>query len=175
MFKLVALLIIVVIAVILFLASIKPDTFRVERSISIHATPEKVFPHINDLRSWADWSAWEKLDATMKKTYSASTVGKGATYEWQGNKKVGHGRMEITESLAPEKIVIKLDFFVPFEAHNLTELSLRNEGGQSYVTWVMTGPSPFVSKLMGVFFSMDQMIGKDFESGLSNLKTIAEK
>lgn len=37
------------------------------------------------------------------------------------------------------------------------------------------GPAPFVSKVMQVFFSMDSMVGKDFESGLAGIKAIAEK
>ncbi|MEG1054108.1 MAG: polyketide cyclase, partial [Janthinobacterium sp.] len=36
-------------------------------------------------------------------------------------------------------------------------------------------PSPYVSKVMTVFVSMDRMIGKDFEKGLNNLKTAAER
>jgi len=175
MLKLVFTLIALTIVVILVLASFKPDTFRVERSALIQATPEKVFPHINDLRSWAAWSAWEKMDPQMKKTYSANSAGKGATYEWEGNKKVGHGRMSIADSLPDTKVVIQLDFIQPFEAHNIAELQLQAQGGGTLVTWAMYGPMPFISKLFSVFVSMDKMIGKDFEDSLANLKAVAEK
>ncbi len=175
MLKLIFILIAVTIVAILILASFKPDSFRVERSTLIQATPEKVFPHINDLRSWAAWSAWEKMDLQMKKTYSANTAGKGATYEWEGNKKVGHGRMTIADSVPDNKIVIQLDFITPFEAHNMGELTLQAQNTGTLVTWAMYGPMPFISKLFSVFVSMDKMIGKDFEAGLANLKTVAEK
>lgn len=175
MLKLIIILVILLIAAILILASFKPDSFRVERSVLIQATPEKVFVYLNDLRSWAAWSTWEKMDPDMKKTYSTNSSGQGASYEWQGNKKVGHGRMTIAESLAPSKVVIQLDFLAPFEAHNVAELTLQTQGGGTLVTWSMYGPSPFISKLFGVFVSMDKMVGKDFEDSLGNLKAIAEK
>ena len=49
------------------------------------------------------------------------------------------------------------------------------DGDGTKVNWTMTGPSPYVSKVMTVFVSMDRMIGKDFEKGLNNLKTAAER
>jgi uncharacterized protein YndB with AHSA1/START domain len=175
MLKFIAILIVVAIFAILILARLKPDTFRVERSIRIQAPPEKVYTHINDLRRWAAWSTWEKMDPDMKKTFSENSSGKGASYEWEGNKKVGHGRMAILESDAPSRIVIQLNFFAPFEAHNMANLTLHPQGNGTLVTWAMYGPSPFVTKLLGVFVSMDKMVGKDFEDSLSNLKAIAEK
>lgn len=175
MLKLIFILIALTIAAILILASFKPDSFRVERSAIMQATPGKVFAHLNDLRSWAAWSTWEKMDSQMKKTYSANSAGKGATYEWKGNKKVGHGRMTIADSIIDTKVVIQLDFIKPFEAHNMGELTLQPQNNGTLVTWSMYGPSPFISKLFGVFVSMDKMIGKDFEDSLANLKTVVEK
>jgi hypothetical protein len=96
-------------------------------------------------------------------------------YEWDGDKNVGKGRMEITESSPTSKIVIQLDFFKPFEAHNIAEFTLEPQGDSTKVTWAMHGPAPFISKLMQVFINFDNMIGKDFEAGLINLKAVAEK
>lgn len=175
MLKLLVILIIVVIAVILVLARLKPDSFRVERSANIQAPPEKIFPYLNDLRGWAAWSTWERMDPNMKKTFSANSSGQGASYEWEGNKKVGHGRMQIIESAAPSRVVIQLDFLAPISAHNRAELTLQAQGSGTRVTWAMYGPSPFISKLFSVFISMDKMVGRDFEDSLANLKTIAEK
>lgn len=175
MLKLIVLAVIVFVAVVLVLASTKPDTFRVERSASIKASPEKIFSILNDLQQWKGWSAWEKMDPAMKKTFGGPASGTGASYEWQGNNKVGHGRMEITESTPPSRLVIKLDFFKPMEAHNLAEFTLRPNGEYTDVNWAMHGPSPFMSKVFQVFVSMDKMVGKDFEVSLAGLKTIAEK
>ncbi len=175
MLKLIVLLIALVIVAILVLASFKPGSFRIERSAIIQAPPEKVFAYVNELRSWSAWSVWEKMDPNMKKTYGAATAGKGATYEWQGNKKVGHGRMTIAESVAPSRIVIKLDFFAPMKAHNTAEFNLGPRGNGTLATWAMYGPLPFISKVFSVFFSMDKMVGKDFEDSLARLKTLAEQ
>ena len=82
--------------------------------------------------------------------------------------------MEILEA-SPQKVLVKLDFLKPFEAHNTAEFTLVPTGDATNVTWAMYGPSPFVSKLMGVFMNFDTMIGKDFEAGLASLKAAAEK
>ena len=83
--------------------------------------------------------------------------------------------MEIVDAPAPSKVVIKLDFSKPFEAHNIAQFSLAPRGNATNVTWSMDGPSPFVAKLMGLFFDMDNMVGRDFEIGLANLKSLSEK
>jgi carbon monoxide dehydrogenase subunit G len=114
------------------------------------------------------------MDPEMKRTYSGVASGKGAVYAWQGNSKVGEGRMEISDTSPPSKVTIKLDFVKPFEAHNIAEFTLEPKGDSTSVTWTMHGPSPYMAKVMGVFVSMDKMIGKDFETGLANLKTVAE-
>lgn len=175
MLKTIALIIVVAIAGILIFAATKPDTFAVQRSISIKAPPEKVFPLINDFKRWDAWSPWEKKDPAMKRTYGPTTSGKGANYAWDGNSDVGRGSMDITDSVPPSKVALKLDFVKPFEGHNTVDFTLEPKGEMTNVTWAMRGPAPFISKVMQVFCNMDTMIGKDFESGLANLKTAAEK
>jgi carbon monoxide dehydrogenase subunit G len=165
----------VLIAALLAFAATKPNSFRVQRSARINAPREKIFPLLNDFHNWGGWSPWEKLDPDLKRTYSGAAGGKGSVYEWEGNRKVGHGRMEILESSRPGKVVIKLDFLKPFEAHNTAEFTLEGKSDTTNVTWAMHGPQPFVGKLMTVFFSMDRVVGNDFETGLENLKAIAEK
>ena len=154
-------------------AATKPDTFRIQRSTSIQSSPEKIFPLIADFRSWAAWSPWEKLDPDMKRTHSGPTKGKGAVYEWDGNRKAGAGRMEITES-SPSKLTIKLDFIKPFEGHNVAEFTLEPSGDATTVTWAMHGPNQYMSKVMTLVVSMDSLVGKDFEAGLAALKAVAE-
>jgi uncharacterized protein YndB with AHSA1/START domain len=179
MFWTIGLIIVVVLVVavagLLAVAATKPDTFRVQRSATIQAPPERIFPLINDFHSWGAWSPWEKLDPALRRTHSGAANGRGAVYEWEGNKKVGKGRMEITESSPPGKIAIKLDFLKPFEAHNTAEFTLEPQGNSTNVTWSMVGQLPYLFKVMTVFFSMDKMIGKDFETGLANMKSITEK
>ncbi len=156
-------------------ASTRPNSFRVQRSVTIKAPAEKIFPQVNDLRAQQAWSPWEAKDPGMTRTYSGAQSGVGAKYEWKGNKQVGHGRMEVVESTAPTKLLMKLDFLEPFPANNMAEFILEPKGDTTVVTWAIYGPSPFMSKLMGVFMNIDTMIGKEFETGLANLKAQMEK
>ncbi|MDB6160700.1 MAG: hypothetical protein JWO04_4406 [Gammaproteobacteria bacterium] len=174
MIKIIVVAVIVVIAAILVLAATRPDTFRVERSAQISAPPDKILLLVNDFHQWGAWSPYEKLDPTMKRTYAGAGAGKGAVYEWEGNGKAGQGRMEIIDA-APTKTAIQLDFIKPFRAHNIAAFTARQQGDATRVTWSMEGPAPFVHKLVGLFLNMDKMIGADFETGLGNLKALAEK
>lgn len=175
MLKTIAIVIVVAIAAILGYATLRPDDFRVQRSITIKAPPEKIFALIDDFHAWGSWSPFEKLDPGMKRSFSGAASGKGAAYAWDSSGKAGAGSMEIKESTPPSKVLIKLDFTKPLEGHNTAEFSIDTQGDSSKVTWAMYGPSPYVAKVMGIFFSMDNMIGKDFESGLATLKSVAEK
>lgn len=175
MFKSIVIMVVVLLAALLLYAATKPDTFRVQRSISIKAPPEKIFPLINDFRSWVSWSPYETKDPAMKRTYSGAASGKTSVYEWNGDRNVGKGRMEIAESSPPSKVTIKLDFMKPFEAHNIAEFTLEAGADSTNVTWAMHGPLPYLAKVIHLFFNMDRMVGKDFEAGLANLKTVAEK
>ena len=175
MLGIIALLVLIAIVTILIIAANKPDTFRVERSIIINAPPQKLSALINDFHNWEQWSPWAKLDPTMKTTYSGPSSGVGSIYEWEGNSKVGKGRMEILSS-DPPKTSIKLDFLKPFESHNTADFVLAPQGASTRVSWIMTGPLTFLpGKLMSVFTSMDKMIGGDFEKGLANMKAAAER
>lgn len=163
-----------IVVVLLAVAASRPDSFRVERTTQVQAPPEKVFALINDFHRWVEWSPWEGRDPAMKKAFSGAAAGPGAVYEWEGNAKVGKGRMEMLAS-STAKLTIKLDFEKPFEGHNTAEYTLEPAGGGTRVTWAMFGPQLFIGKLMGLFFSMDKMIGRDFELGLANLKAAAER
>jgi uncharacterized protein YndB with AHSA1/START domain len=171
----IAILLAIAIAVVLILAATKPDTFRIERSATINAPAEKIFAVLSDFHQWTGWSPWEHRDPALKRTFGGAERGKGAVYAWEGNKNVGSGRMEILEANAPSKLVIKLDFFKPFEAHNTAEFTMLPQGSATNVHWLMRGPAPFMSKVMQVFMNFDKMVGKDFEEGLANLKQLTEK
>jgi uncharacterized protein YndB with AHSA1/START domain len=175
MVKKIALVVVVLIAALLAFAATKPDTLSIQRTASMKAPPEKIYPLISDFHSWSAWSPYEKLDPAMKRAHSGAAASKGAVYEWEGNRNVGKGRMEITEATPPSKVAIKLDFLKPFEAHNVAEFTLQPRGDSTTVTWAMSGPQLYIGKVMSVFVDMDRMIGKDFETGLANLKAHAER
>jgi hypothetical protein len=155
------------------MARTKTDTFHVERSVAIDAAPLAIFPHINDFRRWAAWSPYEQMDPGLAKTYSGAESGKGAIYTWTG-KKAGAGRMEIIQSDAATKVVVQLDFTKPMTTHNTAAFTLERRAGGTRVTWSMDGPTTLMSKVMGLFLSMDKLVGGEFEKGLANLKRLAE-
>jgi carbon monoxide dehydrogenase subunit G len=149
------------------------DTFRVERSIHIDAAPAEIAPLIADFRRWMDWSPWDKSYPETQRVYSGAASGVGAVYDWAG-KKAGAGRMEIRR-VEPDRITIQLDFTRPMKASNTAEFSLVPDGGGTRVTWTMFGPKTLLSRMMSAFFSMDSVVGKDFEKGLADLKAQAER
>ena len=175
MIKIILIVVALLIVGLLVYAATRPDSFRIERSAAIKAPPEKIFALINDFHAWGGWSPWEKIDPALKRSFSGADKGKGAAYAWEGNKNVGSGSMEITESTPSSRVLIKLDFTAPFEAHNTAEFTLQPQGDSTTVSWAMYGPSPYLSKLMGVFMNMDRMVGGQFETGLANLRAATEK
>ncbi len=175
MFKVIGIIVVVAIAAVLVAAAFQPDRFQVRRTATIDAPPDRIFALISDFRRWSSWSPYEKLDPRMQRSYSGADSGVGSVYEWAGNAKAGQGRMEITRAPVPSEVAIKLDFVKPLEAHNVATFTLEPRGGATNVTWTMDGPTPYVGKIVHLFVDMDRLVGRDFETGLANLKTIAER
>jgi hypothetical protein len=149
------------------------DTYTVERSQHIDAPPDAVRERIVDLRRWRAWSPWHGLDPQMEQAYGGAGSGVGAWYEWEGNRKAGKGRMEVIGADA-RTVRIDLQFLKPFRSHSNTVFDLRPDGDGTLVTWSMIGPNTGMTRVMGLFTSMDAMIGPDFERGLAQLKAVAE-
>ena len=150
------------------------DTYTVERSTTIDAPPARVYPQIADFHNWTNWSPWENLDPELKRTYSGAESGPGAVYSWSGNRKAGQGHMTITDATEPSKVKIDLVFEKPWKAHSDSVFTILHEGSGSRVVWSLTGEKTFMTRVMGVFKSMDKLIGPDFEKGLAALKATAE-
>jgi Polyketide cyclase / dehydrase and lipid transport/3-demethylubiquinone-9 3-methyltransferase len=164
----------IIVVVFVVVVAMQPANFRVVRTAAIAAPPEAVFAQVNDFHNWEAWSPWAKLDPAMKQTYEGSPSGKGAIYTWTGNHSVGEGRMTLTESHPAEFVRIDLDFIKPFKGSNKTEFTFRPEGKQTTVTWSMDGQKNFITKAFGLFMSMDRMVGRSFEQGLAQMKTVVE-
>ena len=151
----------------------RPNVFRVTRKATLPAPPERIYPLIEDLRRWREWSPWEDLDPALERSYSGAESGTGAIYHWKGNKKAGEGRMEIRETDPNRRVVIALDFLKPFAAHNVTTLALAPAPSGTEVVWSMEGPSDITSKMFQSVVNMDRMVGRDFEKGLERLGRLA--
>lgn len=163
-----------VVAVLAVVISLRPSEFHVERSLAMSAPPARVFEEVNNLHQWEAWSPWAKRDPNMKKSYEGPEAGAGAVYRWDGNAEVGAGNVTIAESQPDERIGIRLVMVRPFACDNAVEFTFKPQGDQTVVTWGMDGKYNFITKAMGLFMSMDRMIGGDFEQGLTSLKSIVE-
>ena len=163
-----------VVALVLYVVS-RPDRFHVERSITIAAPSAAVFPYIDDFHRWTAWSPWETIDPQLKRSYDGPPAGVGAGYRWAGNNDVGEGSMRIVESTPTSKVGIALEFEKPFRASNTATFTLVPDGAGTRVTWAMDGANTVISKVIGLFMSMDTMIGTQFEKGLAALKDLAER
>ena len=150
------------------------STYTVERSVTVDAPPAVVYRQIADFRCWAAWSPWEGIDPQMSRTYSGAASGVGSVYAWSGNRRAGQGRMTITEASEPSVLRIDLIFEKPWKARNDTVFTVRPDGAGSRVTWTMTGKRTLGTRVMSVVKSMDTLLGRDFEKGLTRLKQVAE-
>lgn len=164
-----------VVVVFLGYVAAQPPAFRITRSATIDAPPATVFAQVNDFHKWEAWSPWAKLDPNAKNSFEGPAAGTGAKFHWAGNKEVGEGGMEITESKPSDLIRIKLDFIKPFAATNTTEFTFVAEGDKTKINWTMSGENNFVGRIFCTFMNMDKMVGSDFEKGLASMKSIAEK
>jgi polyketide cyclase/dehydrase/lipid transport protein len=175
MIKTVALIVVTFVGALLIFAATRPGTFRVARTATIQAPPDKLHGFINDMRIFNTWNPYNLKDPNIRGEYHGPAAGPGAIYRFAGNKDVGKGSIEIVESAPANKVIMKLDMLEPFEGHNIVEFTLAPRGNATEVTWAIHGPSPFMARLVGIFMNMDRMIGRDFEAGLSNLKARAER
>lgn len=164
----------VVFVILLGVVATRPNTYHVERSATIAAPPQAVYPMIEDFHQWKHWSPWEKIDPAMKTDFSGPESGVGASYHWAGNDEVGEGRMTITDVRPVSEIAIKLEFLKPWQATNACKFTIDSVGDSTKVTWAMDGNHNFISKAMGMFMPMAKMIGPDFEKGLASMKSLAE-
>jgi hypothetical protein len=169
------LVVLVILGVILVvIIARRPDVFRVTREARITASPAAVFAHVNDLRKWQEFSPWAKMDPAAKVEFSGPQSGTGSVFAWAGNKQIGEGRMTIIESRPHELIRFNLEFLKPFAATNTAEFTFKAEGGQTVVSWSMSGKNNFMFKAVGLFMDCEKMVGGQFEEGLANLKSIVE-
>lgn len=151
------------------------DTYTVERSARMAAPPQRVYEQVVDFHNWSNWSPWEELDPHMQKGYAGAQAGVGAVYRWSGNRKAGQGSMTIREAVEPSTVGIDLLFEKPFKARNDTRFTIEPDGEGSRVVWTLTGTKTFMTRVIGLFKSMDAMVGPDFEKGLARLKSIVER
>jgi uncharacterized protein YndB with AHSA1/START domain len=160
---------------ILVFAATKPDTFRIQRSITINAPPERVFALIDDFHQWPRWAPQDREDATMRRSYGLQSSGVGAVSQWKSDGSAGAGEMAITAAIPNSRIDVTVDWIKPFKVRNTHEFEITPEGQQVRVTWIAEGSNLYLMKIMEVFVGVNGLMGKHFDTGLKNLKAAAEQ
>jgi len=167
-------LIAAIVAAVLAYAATRPDRFEVQRSTSIRASADRIFPLISDLRTFNTWNPFDKKDPNVKGTYSGPESGKGAAYAFESSQ-TGTGRIEIADAAPPSRVTMRLTMTKPLAADNRVQFILQPQGDTTRVTWAMDGDVPFVGRLIHLFIDMDRMVGQEFAAGLADLKARAER
>jgi hypothetical protein len=171
-FKILIVAVLLAVAGVLAYAATKPDTFKFRREALMAATPEQIFPLINDLHRFNTWNPFNKPGTALR--YNGPTEGPGASFEFAGDSNTGKGSLAITASQAARSVAMQLIMLTPMEAHNDILFELVPQGATTRVSWTMTGQSNLLSKLIGLFIDMDKMVGGEFQKGLSSLKAQIE-
>jgi hypothetical protein len=164
----------VVISAALAIVAMQPSAFAVTRTATINAPPAAVFAQVDDFHCWQAWSPWAKVDPAAVIAYDGPAAGVGASFSWNGNKKVGAGRMTISASDKHDLVRIDLVFTRPFKARNVAEFTFTQAGDQTIISWTMNGRNGLIGKAFALFVDCDAMIGGDFEKGLAAMKTVVE-
>lgn len=175
MLKKILLGLVAIIVIVLGLAALQPNEYRITRTTTFNAPVAGVFEQVNDLRKMNSWSPWTKIDPAAKHEYAGPAAGVGAQYHWSGNDDVGEGRMTLAESKPSELIRFDMEFIKPFPAPAVVTYAFQPTAeGKTVLSQTITGQTLFISKVMGLFMSMDKFIGARFEEGFANLRPIVE-
>lgn len=174
MFKKLVLWLVVALAILAVVIAFQPADYHVERSVTIQAPAAVIFSEVNDFHKWQEFSPWAKLDPAAKYTFDGPSTGRGSTLAWEGNSKVGAGRMVIIDSRPNQLVTFRLEFIKPFASVATSDFAFKEGTGTTTVTWGMSGKNNFLGKAFCLFVSMDKTVGGDFERGLATLKGLSE-
>lgn len=152
-----------------------PADYTIERSVTINATPEQVFPHLVSTRKADDWGPWREEDPKAQMSYSGPEEGVGSKSSWTGGEKLGTGSATIVNVVPNERVDVKLEYQAPMNMTQDAYYILKSEDGKTHMTWGVKGKNNFMGRAMCIFMNMDKMVGSFFEKGLNKLKSIVEQ
>ena len=164
----------IIIGAFLIFVATRPSEMSVTRETFVHAAPEAVFPHINNSKMANHWMPWQDSDPGLKMNYSGPEEGIDSTSSWDSQGKMGTGEARVIDSIQNKSVKTRLTYTKPFQMSQTAEISLTPVTNGTQVRWSVAGHNGFFFKMMGIFMDCDQMIGGEFEKGLSKLKTIVE-
>ena len=164
------------VVIVLALGAVVKSEYAVERSITINKPRQDVFNYVKLLKNQDNYSKWAMLDKNMKKEYTGDDGTVGFISAWDSDhKEVGKGEQEIKKIEDGKRLDFELRFKIPFEVTDYAYMSTEDAAGGTTVKWGFFGKMPYPMNIMMLFMDMDNMLGKDLEIGLTNLKTVLEK
>ena len=155
-------------------AAMQPPQYQLSREMLINATPEVLFPYINNSKKANDWMPWKDSDPQMKMEFSGPDEGVGSTSSWDSQGQMGTGKAEVVESIPNKSVKTKLTYTRPMSMSQLAEISLTPVDSGTKVRWEVRGENALLCRVVCLFMDMDKMIGGEFEKGLSKLKVQVE-
>lgn len=162
------------VVIVLITALFVKKSYNVEREITINKPVPEVFAYIKQIKNQDHYNKWVMTDPSMKKEFKGTDATVGFIYAWDGNKDAGKGEQEIKKIDENKRIDMEIRFEKPMEgisqSYMTTEAVAEN---QTKVKMAFSSKVPYPMNIMCLF--IDNMLGKDMETTLGNLKTILEK
>lgn len=169
--KILLILLLIIVATVAVLGLVMPKEYDVERSTTFEKCPGMVYQQFSNFENWENWSPWSEKDTTIKASYEGEPGTVGHKYIWEGDPEIsGTGSMEIT-AISDTAIHYDLNFILPFESSSKGHVKFNRTESGLEVKWGDHGDLDFPMNIVaGLFMNFDQMIGTDFENGLTNIK-----
>lgn len=174
--KIILVVIVILVAVPLIAALFVKKDYKVEREVVVNKPLAEVFDYLKYLKNQDEYSVWAKLDPNMKKEYRGTDGEVGFVSAWESPKDdVGVGEQEIVAYKDGERVDLKIRFKKPFESEaDAYFTTTAVDSASTKVLWGFSSTMPYPMNLMNLLMNMDEMIGKDLEGGLNNMKVIVE-
>jgi hypothetical protein len=154
---------------------IAPTDFNVEREITINRPKAEVFEYVRHIKNQNEWGPWFKREPTMHQEFRGTDGEPGFVISWKGEVESGEGEQEIKRIVDGERVETELRFKQPFESSSQSYIVTEAVGeGGTKVIWGMKGSMPRPFNVFSLVMNIEAAIGKDYEEGLTNLKTILE-
>ena len=174
MFKKILGLFVLTISLFLGYVALQTSHYEISREITINASPEALFPYINNSKKANTWMPWQEVDPGVVMSFAGPDEGLGSTSSWNSDGQMGTGKAEVVESVPNSLVKTKLTYEKPMAMSQMAEISLIPAPPGTRVRWSVTGENTFVGRLFCFFMNMDKMVGGQFEKGLTKLKSFAE-
>lgn len=150
-----------------------PKPYAVVRAITIAAPPSAVRTQLEMVRAWTSWSPWPSLAPDTVVRHSGPEVGVGARMEWDVDRKLGRGHLELVQS-DETMMVFDMDSEHPRSSGNVMVFLLTAVPGGTRVTWTMHGEVERLRKWLALVWPKSKSVGPGFSRGLAKLKVLVE-